>query len=112
MQCVGEGGVAAAHASNGEGAVFANDIIRALLVARRRVAIVEVVTGRPWSPATPARSNNVRGGRVSRPIWTSLGVKLVAALTEFVEPGLNMTVLFIPVSWELAEDHRQSGVIV
>ena len=44
-QCVGEGGVAAVHASNGEGVVFTNDIVRALLVVRRRVAIGEVVAG-------------------------------------------------------------------
>ena len=42
---VGEGGVAAVHASNSEGVVFANDIVRALLVVRHQVAVGEMVAG-------------------------------------------------------------------
>ena len=38
-QSVGEGGIAAVHAGNSEGVVFRNNILRALLVVRRQVAI-------------------------------------------------------------------------
>ena len=38
-QCVRESGVASAYANNGEGVVFANDIVRALLAALRQVAV-------------------------------------------------------------------------
>ena len=38
-QCVGEGGVATVHASNGEGVVFADDIVRALPAVRGQVAV-------------------------------------------------------------------------
>ena len=34
-QSIGEGGVAAVDASNGEGVVFAGDVVRALLAVRR-----------------------------------------------------------------------------
>ena len=44
-QSVGEGGVAAVSAGNSEGVVFANRIVRAVLVVRRQVAISEVVAG-------------------------------------------------------------------
>ena len=39
MQSVGEGEVAAVYASNSEGVVFANDIVRTLLAVRRQVAV-------------------------------------------------------------------------
>ena len=38
-QSVGEGGVAAVHASNSEGVVFTNDLVRVLLAVRRQVAV-------------------------------------------------------------------------
>ena len=44
-QCVGEGGVSAVNARNGEGMVFANNIVRALLSVCSQVAIGQVVAG-------------------------------------------------------------------
>ena len=69
--------------SNSEGVVFADDIARAMMAARRQVTVGEV-GAKLWWPATPARSKIERGRRGSRPTWTSLGAKPVAALTELL----------------------------
>lgn len=44
-QCVGEGGVAPFHASNCDGVVLTNDIIRALQVVCRQIAVGKMVVG-------------------------------------------------------------------
>ena len=44
-QCVGQGGVSAVHARNGEGMVFANNIVPTLLSVCSQVAIGQVVAG-------------------------------------------------------------------
>ena len=49
-QRVGEGGVSAVNAGNGEGVVFANNIIRALLSICSQVAVSQVVAGQTLVP--------------------------------------------------------------
>ena len=44
-QCVGEGGVSAIYAGRGEGMVFANSIVRALLSACSQIAVGQMVAG-------------------------------------------------------------------
>ena len=44
-QRVGEGGVSAVNAGNGEGMVYANNVVRALLSVCSQVAISQVVAG-------------------------------------------------------------------
>ena len=63
-QRVGEGGVSAVNAGNGEGMVFANNIVRALLSVCSQVAIGQVVAGQTL---VSARSKTVRGRRGSLP---------------------------------------------
>ena len=61
MQCVGEGAVAAVYARNGEGVVFADDILRALLAVRHQVAVGQVVAGKTLvtgNPSTLAKSRD------------------------------------------------------
>ena len=64
--------------------VFADDIVRALLAIGRQVAVGEVIAGQALVTATPLRSKIVRGRRGSLPMWTSLGAKPVASLTELL----------------------------
>ena len=60
VQRVGEGGVSAVNVGNGEGMVFANNVVRPLLSVSSRTRL--------WCPATPVRSKTVRGRRRSLPI--------------------------------------------
>ena len=59
--------------------VFTDDIVRALLAVGRQVALGEAEL---WWPATPVQLKIVRRRRGSPPMWTSLGVKPVAAVTD------------------------------
>ena len=72
--CVGKGGVAALHASNGEGMVFADDIVRALLAIRRQVAACEVVAGQTLVAGDPSALENRE-----REAWEPTHVDLVGS---------------------------------
>ena len=48
----------------------------------RKVAVGEVIAGQVLATGDPASPKLVRGRRGSLPMWTSLGAKPVAALTE------------------------------
>ena len=58
---MGEGAVAAVHASNSEGVVFANDIVRALLVVPGQVAVGEVVVGKALAAGDSSTLENREG---------------------------------------------------
>ena len=82
---IGESGIAPVYPSNGEGVLFSHKFIGALLAFASEVAIgeliaVEVLMG------TTIRSvkDGEGGGRGRRPMWTSLGARPVAALTELL----------------------------
>ena len=81
-QCVGEGGVAAFYASNGEGVVFASNIVRVMLAVHRQVAVGLVVAGETLVAGDSSALENRGESRGSRLIWVLLGAKAVAALTE------------------------------
>ena len=83
-QCVGEGEIAAAHAGNGEGVVFVDDIVHALRAVSHQVAVEEVVTGQILVASGPASSKIARGRRGNRSMWTSLGAKPLEAVTKLL----------------------------
>ena len=66
-QRVGEGEVWAINPKNGEGMVFANNVVRALMPVSIEVAVGQVITGQTLCPATAVRSKNVSGRRESHP---------------------------------------------
>ena len=61
-----------------------DDIVRALLAVGRHVAVCEVVAGQALVASDLGAFKIVRGRRGSLPMWTSLGVKPVATLTELL----------------------------
>ena len=87
-QRVYEGGVSAVNTRNGEGVVCPNNVVRALLPVGGQVAIIINRPGGRGSdagaPTTPLRLKTARGRRGSLPMWTSLGARPVAALTELL----------------------------
>ena len=64
--------------------VFTDGIVRALLAVGRQVAVGEVVAGQVLVAGDRAFENREREARKPLPVWTSLGVKPVAALTELL----------------------------
>ena len=104
-QSFGKGGVAAVHASNSAGVVFANDIVRALLAVRRQVVVGEVVAGQ----ALVAGDSSALENR-EREAWQQPHTDLVQSRTcggadGIVVRKLDMRDLFIPVVSELVADH-------
>ena len=69
---IGESGIAPVYPSNGEGVLFSHKFVGPLLTLAIEVAIGELVAVEGG------------GGRGRRPMWTSLGAKPVAALTELL----------------------------
>ena len=67
-QRVGEGGVSAVNARNGEGMVFANNVVGALLPVCGQVAIGQVVASQTLVSRYSVRSRTVRGRRGSLPM--------------------------------------------
>ena len=53
-----ESGVAAVHARDGEGMIFADDIVRVLLAVRRQVAVGEAVSGHTLVTGDPSTLEN------------------------------------------------------
>ena len=70
-------------------AMFTDDIVLALLAVGRQVAVGEAVAGQALVARDPVRSKIVRGRRGSLPMWTSLGAKRVAVLTDLLH--INLT---------------------
>ena len=84
MQCVGEGGVSVVHVRNCEGMVLADDIVRGLLALGHQVAVGEVVAGQTVVAGDPGAFDNLERETRKPALWTSLGAKPVAALTELL----------------------------
>ena len=59
------------------------------LAVGRQVAVGEAVAGQALVARDPVRSKIVRGRRGSLPMWTSLGAKRVAVLTDLLH--INLT---------------------
>ena len=76
-QRVGDGGVSAVNAGNGEGMVFANNTFRALLSVCSKVAIGQVVAGQ-----TLASRDSVVFENRQREAWKSTHVNLVEPQTR------------------------------
>ena len=64
--------------------MFTDEIVRALLAVVRQVGVGEVVVGQALVAGDPGAFENRERRRGSLPMWTSLGAKLVAALTELL----------------------------
>ena len=63
----------------------ADNVVRAPLLVGGQVATGQVVTGQTlMSHDTSAAENRQGGSRGSLPMWTSLGARPVAALTELL----------------------------
>ena len=82
---IGESGIASVYPSNGEGVLFSHKFAGPLLPLASEVAIGELVAVEVLMGIT-VRSikDGEGGGRGRRPIWTSLGARPVAALTELL----------------------------
>ena len=76
-QRVGEGGVSAVNAGNGEGMVFANNIVRALLLVCNHVAVGQVVAGQTLVSRDSGPFENRQ-----RETWKSTHVNLVGGQTR------------------------------
>ena len=61
--------------------MFTDDIVRGLLAVGRQVAVGEVIAGQALVIGDPGTFEN-RERKARNPMWTSLGAKPVAALTE------------------------------
>ena len=77
IQRVGEGGVSAVNAGNGEGMVFANNIVRALLSVCSQVAIGQVVAGLTLVSRDSGAFEDCQGET-----WKSTHVNLVGRQTR------------------------------
>ena len=77
IQRVGEGGVSAVNAGNGEGMVFANNIVRALLLVCNHVAVGQVVAGQTLVSRDSGPFENRQ-----RETWKSTHVNLVGGQTR------------------------------
>ena len=78
---VGDSGIWSVYAGNGEGMVFANNIVRALLSIRSQIAVGQVVAGQTTMSRDSRPFENYQRGTWK---WTSLGANLVAALTALL----------------------------
>ena len=76
-QSVGKGGVSAVNARNGEGMVFANNVVRALLPVCSQVAVGQVVTGQTLVSRDAGAFENREGDT-----WKSSHVNLVGRQTH------------------------------
>ena len=81
---IGESGVAPIYPSDGEGVLFSYKFVRTLLALAGKVAVGELVAIEVLMYLPYDRSKTVRGRRGRRPIWTLLGARPVAALTELL----------------------------
>ena len=81
---IGESGIAPVYPSDGEGVLFSLKFVSVLLTLANEVAIGELITVEVLVALPYDRSKTVRGRRGRRPMWTSLGARPVAALTELL----------------------------
>ena len=106
-QCVGEGGVSAGNARNGEGMVFANNIVRALLSVCSQVALDQVVAGQTLVSRYYGAFEN-RQGETWKPTHANLvGRQTRRRADRTVASELDLREPQIPVVLSLVDDHRQ-----
>ena len=105
-QRVGEGGVSAVNARSGEGMVFANNIVRALLSVCSEVTVGQVVAGQTLVSRDSGAFENRQ-----RETWKSTHVNLVGHQTRgradrIVVCELDVRELQVPVL-SFIDDHGQ-----
>lgn len=104
-QRVGEDGVAAVHASNNAGVVFADDIVRALLAGGRPVALGGVVAGRTLVAGDPSALEH-REREAREPTHVGPVESLTRGGTNLIVVcNLDVWELFIHVVLELVDDY-------
>ena len=64
--------------------MLADDVVRALLMVGRQAAVGEMIAGKALVTEDAGAFKMVRERRGSLPMWTSLGAKSEAALTELL----------------------------
>ena len=81
---IGESRVAPIFPSDGEGVLFSYKFVRTLLGLTSKVAVGELVAIEVLMYTTIGSIKDGERERGRRPIWTSLGARPVAALTELL----------------------------
>ena len=104
---VGEGGVSAGNARNGEGMMFAKNIVCALLSVCSQVAVGQVVAGQTLVSRDSGKFENCQ-----RETWKSTHVNLVGGqirrlANRIVVCELDVRELQIPVVLAFIDDHGQ-----
>ena len=83
---IGESGIAPVYPSNGEGVLFSHRFVGPLLTRASEVTIGELVAVEVLMGITgrSIKDGEGGGGGGRRPMWTLLGARPVAALTELL----------------------------
>ena len=82
---IGKSGIASVYPSDGKGVLFSHKFVGALLTLVSEVAIGELVAvGVLMGITVRSIKDGEGGGRGRRPMWTPLGARPVAALTELL----------------------------
>ena len=81
---IGESGISPVYTSNGEGVLFSHKFIGTVLAFASEVTIGELIAVEFLVDTTERSFKDGEGRRGKRPMWTSLGARPVAALTELL----------------------------
>ena len=82
----------------------ADNVVRALFPVGGQVEIGQVVTGQTLASHDSSAVKTVRGNSGSLPMWTSLGPRPVAALTEFVVSEFYVGQMQAPIVLSLVDE--------
>ena len=83
-ESIGQSGIAPVYPSNGEGVLFSHKFVGALLTLASEIAIGELIAVEVLMGTTVRSIKDGERKARERPMWTSLGARPVAALTELL----------------------------